>query len=74
MDIDVTNLVTQEQCFKRRQEVQAKNSEQDEKIYQLHGENKALIARLESITKVIGWVSGIGGSLLGGLLLWLITK
>lgn len=66
--------VTQEECENRRSEIGNDISKQTTDISKLFGETRALSENVKTLVGQNKWFMGIIASVLGGLLLWLITK
>ena len=66
-------FVTQEECEDRRAEILKENAQQTKDISKLFGETRALTENVKMLVSQNRWFMGIISSVLGGLLLWLIT-
>lgn len=66
--------VTQEECEARREEILRENAQQTRDISKLYSATSALSENVKNLVNQNKWFMGIISSVLGGLLLWLITK
>lgn len=66
-------FVTQEECEERRAKITEENARQTRDISKLFGETRALTENIKTLVAQNKWFMGIISSVLGGLLLWLIT-
>lgn len=66
--------VTQEECESRRGSLLEENAKQTRDISKLFGETRALSENIKNLVNQNKWFMGIISSVLGGLLLWLITQ
>lgn len=67
-------FVTQEECESRRSDIIVENSKQNQDISKLWGEIRALNENVKTLITQNKWFMGIVSSILGGLMIWLITK
>ena len=68
------NFVTDKQCEERRAKIIEENARQTRDISKLFGETRALSENVKHLVDQNKWFMGIIAAVLGGLLLWLITK
>jgi len=66
-------FVTQEECAERREHILQENAQQTRDISKLFGETRALSENVKNLVSQNKWFMGIIASVLGGLLIWLIT-
>jgi len=66
--------VSQEECEQRRAEILSANEKQTRDISKLFGETRALSENVKHLVSQNKWFMSIISCVLGGLLLWLITK
>lgn len=66
--------VKQEECEARREQILKENAQQTRDISKLFGETRALTENIKNLVNQNKWFMGIISSILGGLLIWLITK
>ncbi len=67
-------FVTQEECEERRAKILEENERQTHDISKLFVETRAISENIKNLVNQNKWFMGIISSVLGGLLLWLITK
>lgn len=65
--------VSQEECEERRAKILEDNAKQTRDISKLFGETRALSENVKHLVAQNKWFMGIISTVLGGLLLWLIT-
>ena len=73
MDNHTNDFVTQGQCEERRNRILEENAQQTRDISKLFGETRALTENIKNLVNQNKWFMGIVSSVLGGLLIWLIT-
>lgn len=70
----MAEFVTHEECEERRAKILEENAQQTRDISKLFGETRALSENVKNLVSQNKWFMGIIASVLGGLLVWLITK
>lgn len=70
----MAEFVTHEECEERRSKILEENAQQTRDISKLFGETRALSENVKNLVSQNKWFMGIIASVLGGLLVWLITK
>lgn len=66
--------VSQEECEERRNSLIDEVNQNSKAIEKLYGEIKALTVQVENLVSSNKWFMAIIGTVLGGLLVWLITR
>lgn len=67
-------FVSQEECEYRRKEINDKIDENREDISKLYGIISANTTEIKNLTKVMSTQIGLTTSIMGGIILWLLTK
>lgn len=70
----MAEYVTQSECEARRKEITGENKKQTEQLSKMNGRLEALTVSVQNQVAQNKWLMGIIGTVLGGLLVWLITK
>lgn len=68
------DFVTRQECQAFRNEILRENAQQTRDISKLYSATSAMSENIKNLVAQNKWFMGITGTVLGGLLVWLITK